>query len=157
MVDVIAGLQGLNGLLSAAKALKDMNSESIRVQASIDIQRQLLAAIQDYQALSEANRALEAECVRLKDWSNERKNYQLEEIGDQGVLAYVFQEPDDDPAPAHTLCPSCFADTQKSILQTVLRQPGRTKVLFCHRCALELYVEGHWQPEHAAGTGGRKR
>lgn len=48
MVDIFPGISAFNGMLGAAKALKDINDTVIRNQASIDLQGQILTAQEAY-------------------------------------------------------------------------------------------------------------
>lgn len=141
VAEVFAGLSAFKSMLDSAKALSQMHDDSIRLQASIDLQRQLFEAQQAYQTLAEEKRAAEAEVVRLRDWAAERERYELKEHGHRKVLAYALKENEQDSGPAHSLCPNCFAGTKKSILQPE-RRIGGAEVLNCHACGFTGWISG---------------
>lgn len=49
--------------------------------------------------------------------------------------------------PPHFLCPDCFEERRRSILQEERRTSGGLDVMFCHRCGLEISRTGIRYPE----------
>ena len=88
----------------------------------------------------------------------EKERYELQPVGDTGVLAYTLKDSVEPPEPPHQLCANCFNDRAKSILQPEQRNHGRAHLLVCHRCKAEIYTFGQ-NPTGAqgkAGTWGRQ-
>ncbi|MCG8403481.1 MAG: hypothetical protein MJA84_18075 [Firmicutes bacterium] len=160
MVDVgaIAGLVGaLKGATDIAKAMKDLNDASAVNAKVIELQAQILSAqtsaleAQDERAtLIDRIRALEAEVADLKAWDAQKKCYELKPTrnGNNAPLAYAPKEIVEGAGPVHWLCPTCYENRKKSVLQPESRVPGRAEVLTCHSCGLDLYVQGHPEPAH---------
>ena len=119
-----AGYDGLKATTGIVQGIFALKSETEKNQAIIDIQRNVLEA---QRALTEADGVhaadlkriaeLEQEIVRLKDWSAERKRYQLVDVW-QGAFAYMPKPGMEDGQPAHWLCTNCFNQGRRSFMQS---------------------------------------
>lgn len=103
---------------------------------------QVLSAKREQAAMLDENESLKTEIARLKAWDSERQRYELKPRSphNPGALAYRLKEDCGDSEQQHWLCPTCFDDGRKSILQE--RQgPRRTIIASCPRCktSLEFY------------------
>lgn len=128
------------GVLFKLKSQTDVQAKAIELQTIVlDLQGQL-QAIQAAQA-AEARRGteLEAEVRALREWSVNAAHYRLHRF-EAGGMAYRFQPPDDDESAAHDLCPQCYEQKIKSILQ-ITEPVGWNKALKCHRCNCVVLVE----------------
>lgn len=158
--DIQSGIGGARAVLDIAKGIRSLESEASINEAVIDIQRHAIEAQQALfaaqEAIGEKTRRidqLEQENARLKSWSEDRATYELADTG-QGALAYRSISPDQKGV-APWLCPNCFEEGRKSILQPERYSVGRTETLLCHRCHLELLVEGQRREGQPRPTGKR--
>ena len=153
--EVFAGLGAFKTMLDLAKRFKDIDDRATRNTVAIELQEKILAAQEQQSALVAQVRALEEEVAALKAWDADKQRYQLTKIGKDGVFAYGLKEGMEAGEPDHKLCVNCYNQGQKSVLQMEVRVPGMDEVLACPRCGADIYVSGHWRPEHSTGRGRR--
>jgi hypothetical protein len=145
--DVSVLVSSLSTAVTIAKTLVSLrdsaklNDKIIELQQPLlDANAKALAVVEKQLSLLSRNDELEKECVRLKDWSAERQNYELKEIA-VGAFAYVEKDFVGQPQSARKLCCNCYDQTVKSLLQQS-REPfgGRNMmtVLTCPRCKTKL-------------------
>jgi hypothetical protein len=154
--EALAGLGALKSAFDIAKGLKDISDAALRNAAVIELQEKLLSAQQAQSALSQLVDDLEKEVADLKKWGADKKRYELAEVA-SGVLAYAIKEAVRGAEPEHHLCPDCYQNGQKSLLQREYREVGRASLLVCHRCGLDLYLTGMREPEHGSHSKDSKR
>ena len=123
-----------------AKAL-ELQGEVIAAQAST------LAAQAGQSVLLKRVNELETEVTELKEWNAEKEKYQLENVRRPtapggAAFAYAFKKPEGTPGTMHHICPNCYEDRRKSILQGEHIEIGRVDLLFCHHCGLEINLTG---------------
>jgi len=148
MIELFASAYGsAKAALDIAEGYVSLKTETARNEAVINIQRSVLEyqrtigmAEREYAAGLKRIDALEAEIVRLKDWSAEKQRYELADAGN-GCLAYRLKAGMGDGEPPHWLCPNCYEDGKKSILQPQ-KHPGLSETLDCPRCQTRLLVRG---------------
>jgi hypothetical protein len=122
--------KNLLGLRDKAK----LNEKVIELQSVIiTAQSQTMSIQQNSTALEARIRELEAECMRLKDWSAEKQNYSYRAIA-RGVFAYVQKQVVSNFQQAHKYCCNCFDQGEKSLLQETMRPYESTYRLICPRC-----------------------
>ena len=111
-------IQDITKALISLRDFEKLNAKVLELQhAIITAQQQAIAIQQSYTLLEAKTRELEAECMRLKDWSSEKEKYAIREIA-SGVFAYVEKKQPMDPAQrAHKYCCNCFDRSEKSLLQ----------------------------------------
>lgn len=147
MMDAIMGAVG--GVRAAIDAVRGINSKLTAVEIA-EVKQVLLERLGEAQiALGDARenlqtardqlRTLEAEVVRLKDWSAEAENYALADTG-RGAVAYLPKGVEPSPKSGAWLCPHCFADFKKSHL--IPEDRGPYWVLRCHPCKFEIITNG---------------
>jgi hypothetical protein len=158
MVDgVMAGLSAFSGLIGMARGLKDINDGVVRNEAIFELTSKLLDAQQEYAALLARVGELEKKLTSFENWEREKERYELKEHGFGKVLAYALKEGVDPPEHPHSVCPDCYQQGKRAILQTVSRFPGRNEILLCQACGWEAYTTGHWSPDHAKANHRRPR
>jgi rubredoxin len=116
------------GIATAAKALKgildtvqDVKTRQVirEIQDQlIDLQTQMLTVHAHYQTLAEAKREVEEKLVAYEKWDADAARYELKEIA-RGFFMYVLKPDQAQGNPIHWLCPNCFQDRKKSIMQKV--------------------------------------
>jgi len=148
MNEVAAGIASLKAAFEITKAmirLRDVaaiQSKVIELQGEIvSAQEGALAAQEAQSALSKRVCELEKEVADLKAWDAEKEKYQLTKIT-RGVFAYALKEQAGTREPNHYICPNCYEDGHKAILQTEPRFPGFADVLVCLRCGCEINATG---------------
>ena len=149
MVDIFMGLGSFKLMLDAAKNLKNISDPDIRNDAVVALQEQIVAAQESYSALLESVRTLEAEARNLETWESEKKRYELKKVTEHSkILAYTLKESEQGAETLHWICPDCYSQAKKSLLQYAVRTPGRAEVLACQTCGWAGYLSGMWYPEH---------
>lgn len=144
MADLGKALLGMRDAVLIQNKVAELNGEILSAQASA------LATQMDQFTLLEQKRALEEEVARLKAWDAEKQKYQLAKLNPHtDVFAYTLKQDSGVTEPPHSLCPQCYQDGVKTILQKEIRLP-LAEVLVCNRCGSELYIMGRRHPEHAA-------
>ena len=74
--------------------------------------------------------------LQLADWNAQAARYELKEIA-TGVFVYASKNDTEGTDPAHWLCPNCYQDRNKSILQRKSRDWGGTTYA-CPRCSTSI-------------------
>ena len=138
MVDVFAGISAFNGILSAAKALRDMDNRVARNEAVIELQGQILTAQEHYSALLEQVRELKEKVTSFEKWDAEKEKYELKNLG-AGSVAYMLKPEARGSTPPHWVCTNCFSDKRISIIATKWE---RGPIYSCPHCKVQLSV-GH--------------
>lgn len=151
MVDM-AAIAGVTGALRSAndilKAVVHAHDITI-VQGKIaELQREILSAQSsafnaqsDQFALLQDKRDLEEKVASLETRATEKERYQLDQIA-PGVFAYKLKPETKPIEPPHHICAECYNRGHKSILQQEARYPGRSTVMVCFGCGLEVYTSG---------------
>lgn len=148
VMDVIAGVSALKTAFDMAKSIKDANDFAVRQGIAIELQEKIFSAQQAQALLIEEVNSLKAEIAGFETWDAEKQRYQLKPLGQNGVFAYELKQGHENSEPSHWICPDCYQDRKKSILQTVMRYPGMARVLVCQKCGFEVYESGAWHKDH---------
>jgi hypothetical protein len=144
LVDLSQGLLKLRDLTKIGEIVVKFNNEIMATQ------RAAMAANTQQAAMAEEIGALKARVTELETWDREDKeNYELKPLG-QGVRAYAIKGAEPNSENAHSICPDCYQQSKKRILQQVTKTPGHADVLVCQTCGWEGYIYGNWRPEHGA-------
>lgn len=129
-------LQGLN----ATNTQVQVNDAKLALQQIIfDAQAALADAKEEQASSTERIRELEAEIMRLKDWSTERERYELKRFY-PGTLAYALKLSMANGEPTHMLCQHCYGRNEKSILQATPSLRDKYRMHLCHSCKTEVYL-----------------
>lgn len=150
MAEITQGVQSLSTVVKAIKALTDKarqqgeDSELIReINAAIIEMQEVVISVTQTAAMVQVNESklsrriaeLEQEISRLNDWNDEANRYELMNTGDTGQFGYkiaygVKTESTREGEPKHFLCPNCFENRVRSVLQNM-----RVFGLVCNRCS----------------------
>jgi hypothetical protein len=114
--EIFAGLAAFKQILDTASALKDMNDQTVRAAAVIDLQKQILDAQRQQFEVLQRNAELEATVAAFEKWNTEAQRYQLKDYGGN-TFAWEIRADAANGEPIHRLCPTCFSQRRKSILQ----------------------------------------
>lgn len=152
LAEVSAGLSALSAAYEIAKGLKDINDQVRLNAAIIELQAQILAAQEGAGAARRQIDELEHQLDRRNKWAETAAKYALQDFG-SNTFAYAFVKEDGDPAPAHCVCPRCFEEEKRSILQRTGYANGQEHYR-CAACDLVLHL-GTYQapPRNPPGNG----
>lgn len=127
------------------KVLSDLKDASAFQSKLIDLQREImsaqtsaLAANSDQFALLDKVRKLERHVDDLEAWSQEKSRYELKDFG-CGTFAYALKQGMELGEPFHRICPTCYQQGRKSILQSLWAADGRENVS-CAFCKSETIL-----------------
>ena len=154
MWELVAIGQGFNALKSATEAVKSlmgMRGDARVLEEAIKLNKEILAAQAaltqaqtEQTVLTDAIRNLEKENAGLKEWDSDKKRYDLTRF-DPGVFTYALRPDAANGQPIHELCPRCYDNGEKSILQATTEVRMRRRVRFCPTCKNE-YAYGPEAP-----------
>jgi hypothetical protein len=123
--------------------------EAIKLYGQIVSAHQSALAAQSAQvALIEEKRALEAKLAEFEEWDRTKQRYELQPVG-HGAFVYVVKEGERRAEPPHSICPNCYEQRRRSILQSsgINRHTGEER-LSCLSCEKVIVVP------HGAQRGG---
>ena len=139
---IIAALKGAVGL---SKELKAFPLGEAASKKAAEVDAQIFAAYESALAsqarqleLSKRNQELEEEVTRLKSWDVQKGDYELKAI-ENSAFVYSLKENAKSAEPVHWLCPPCYENSKKSILQRGTPFQRRYPWL-CPVCKAEIRV-----------------
>lgn len=139
--EIPAIVSALNGIKELAKAVSNSKVDAALREQAIesnfaitDALNALITLHAKYQAVLHEKDELEKRLMEMENWNEEAAKYTLTEMV-QGVFVYALKDDYKTTAPAHWLCPKCYEDKKKSILQF---KPTMTALEYsrfvCPRC-----------------------
>jgi hypothetical protein len=137
VTEAIAGLGAIKTAFDMAKALENIHEAVARDRAVIDLQREILAAQQAQFALVDRLRDLEKELAKFEDWETEKTRYYLRDYGG-ATLAYELKGAPPGGEPPHRICPACYQNRKKGLLQSRGLNAYRQEIVKCTGCDKEL-------------------
>ncbi|WP_415034899.1 hypothetical protein [Azonexus sp.] len=159
MIDSIAGAFGaIKGAAEITQGLLSLKTDAaVATKATeltgiiFDVQQKLIAIQSDYAAVVARERDLEAKIMQLENWAHEQERYQLHELA-PGTLTYRIKPAMQGTEPMHDLCPRCYQNGIKSILQNNGIEKGH-HILLCPQCKTALIGERFNDSAGAAMAG----
>lgn len=138
VADLGAMVTSLRAVAELTKLVVDAHDAGARREKSIELQGQIVTALDRALAAQLAQTTLlkqvielEEEVADLKAWDAEKQKYQLTKLSASNeVFGYTLKEQGSVAEPKHALCANCFEDEKKSILQGETRLP-LAEVLVC--------------------------
>ena len=141
------------GAIQSLKLAKDVLKAFRSLQVTAEVQGKLMelqGLVSDaYTATIEARadqltmqdqiHELKSELMKFENWETEKERYELKEVV-SGRFVYATKEPVESGEPPHKICPNCYGNRIKTILQFEYRAPrgggGRLSGsrLECLRC-----------------------
>lgn len=134
---IVSALSSLKAARDVSKALLDLKVETDVQLRVIELQRLILSAQEETLNVQERIRTLEAELAKVDRWETKRQRYILGELG-EGKFAYRLREQEVGGEPVHWICPNCYEDRRRSILQVV--NYTTYKSYDCQRCGIGIEV-----------------
>lgn len=127
---------------SLGKALVDLKIEGeVRAKviamndALLEAQQRMFEVQTSHAEMAEKVRKLEEELAKYQSWEREKKRYELQKT-EAGGQVYRLKPDMADGEEAHDLCPNCYQEGVKIILQPSDSRSHQT--LVCHRCSAEI-------------------
>jgi hypothetical protein len=113
----------------------DTKQKVIDLQSAIlDLQHRILQAQAEQDELARAKGELERKLLEYERWHADAARYELRDLAD-GIFVYSLKADQRGNEPTHYLCPHCFGERKKSILQ----RPGAGYTNYvCHACKLDI-------------------
>ena len=142
MSEFVAGLSIFKALYDSAKDLKDINDATIRNSAVIELQEKILTAREAQTALTERINELERVVASFEAWDVEKQRYKMKTTA-QGGIVYSLNVNAELSEPPHDICPNCYQNRRKSILQkkevnAATMGLGKPPLLKCIACNAEV-------------------
>ena len=135
--EVFPGIGSFKQMFDMARALKDMSDQNIRVTTAIDLQQRILEAQEQQSGLARRVAELEAIVAAYEKWDTEAQRYQLKDYGGN-TFAWELKAAAANGEPIHRLCPNCFSQRCKSILQFHFRTMNSQDRYNCPACKTEF-------------------
>jgi hypothetical protein len=132
-----AGLSAIKTAFDLARGLKDIDDPARRNAAVMDLQEKILSAQAAQSGLVERVRELESQVKAFEDWDAEKKRYQMRDVGG-GTFVYDLKPDMAQGEPPHRLCPACYQNRKKGILQSRGRNAFQQEMVVCSECAKQF-------------------
>ncbi len=139
VAEVMSGLSAFSTMFGIAKSMKDMNDAVIRNQAVYDLTEQILAAQEKYAATIERVHELEKQVAAFENWDAESKRYELRDYG-AGTFAFEFRISPTGREPPHRICPACYENRKKGLLQSRGKDAWAREMVKCAGCDKEFVL-----------------
>jgi superfamily II helicase len=129
----------LERVYKSVKALLGFKEQSEMLGLVNSTQSELFGLRAEHQAALRRISELEAELVQVKQWEEDKRRYKLHEVS-PGTFVFRIDPVKQEGEPAHDLCPHCYQEAVKSILQRgAVAQQHDT--LRCPRCAAVFLLD----------------
>lgn len=156
MVDPQSVVLGLSGAAKLLQTLKNLVTtadarEELSKLYDVIITAQGNAFEMDIQkrAMADEIRTLEEKILQFEAWQREKLRYAMDPIG-PGVFAYALKKEAAGAEPPHWICPNCYAQGKKSLLQHNGSALTRESALVCQACKGKLQSTNYLpQPRYA--------
>jgi hypothetical protein len=145
--EIPTALAALSNLRTLTKAVADSKVDAaLREQAIesgfaiIDAQNAIISLQSQYQSLLEEKDRLKQSLIEMKNWETESAKYELTQIA-EGLFVYALKDNYKPTTPPHWLCPDCYQNGKKSILQftdALSTTSRRNNIFRCGQCKLEI-------------------
>jgi hypothetical protein len=130
-------VKSATGILHLVKDA-DTRQKVIELQTSIlDLIDRVRLAQAEQDELTKIKDELEHKLMEYQRWDAEAARYELRQLAD-GIFVYAVKPDHKGSEPAHYLCPHCFGQKKRSILQ----RPGVGYTNYvCHDCKMDINPE----------------
>lgn len=136
--------KGINSLKSEV----DRNESISKVlEVLLAVQTQALSVNAIAQKLQEEKYELTKKVMEFEKWAKTEAQYELKEFA-PGVFVYAYKKGDNLKEPMHWLCPNCWQEKKKSILQRRYHE-ATFGAYICNKCEKEIT----WDNSPDSGIG----
>jgi hypothetical protein len=155
IAEITVVIKSIKAALNIAKGMKSLNDTVVRnesvsklLDTLISLQMQALEVQSQAQALDIENFEMKRKLLEAEDWKKTEENYKLKDLG-ANVYVYAYNKEGDSREPMHYLCPNCFSDKKKSILQC--KDVYDAEVLYdCLACKSEIRYNSNKETSDAS-------
>jgi formate dehydrogenase maturation protein FdhE len=148
---IAAGIGSLKTAFELTASISNLRDESLIKAKILELQNAILSAQSSAMEQQLLNRSLLDEIdktrknyAELQDSIAQLENYELVDYGDE-TFAYEFKG--DERTPAHKICPNCYSNGKKSILQFSYTQNDKRSLYSCQNCKAEYQLGRRVQPQ----------
>jgi hypothetical protein len=127
------GLSTFKSMFDLAKSIKGMDDAIKRNEAVSEFWEQIFTAQTRYAAAVEQIKELEAKLASFEMWEAEKARYHLRDYGG-GTFAYELKGDSPGGEPPHRICPSCYQQGKKGLLQSKGQNAWRQERVECSEC-----------------------
>ena len=144
IAEAVTSLKTASDIAKTLINLKDSASIQPKISELYDTilsaQRSALAAQSSQFSLLETARGLEKKIADFETWDHERLRYELRDVNPSrgSVFVYALKEEAVGAEPFHLICPKCYQNRRKSILQATSELRMRLRVHECPECKAEF-------------------
>ncbi len=140
-MDIATGYSALTAAFEIAKGLKNIDDRVKLNAAVIELQEKILSAQQAATEAKSRMQEMERRIESYEDWKKIAARYRLKDFG-ASTFAYELIPEHADGEPTHRICPRCFEDRKRSVLQFAFRTASHQDKYSCPSCGIE-YLFGH--------------
>ena len=126
----------VKGLKSSHDAKTITQAQSQILEHLFALQVAALALQEKHSALIHEKQALIKKIEQFEQWRNTESEYELKELK-PGIFVYSYKNSQQSVIPMHWLCPHCWNDRKKSILQSGFHDES---VYNCNRCNFVFHL-----------------
>jgi hypothetical protein len=127
------------------QAHTEAERDAVRLEfhgAILDVEAKISDVQARYQTLLESNEQLKKQLADYDEWEKERIRYSLVSVGSGGFV-YALNPDQKSHDPPHWLCPHCYSERHKSVLQYASMESGVSgKFWQCPRCKCRIIAHG---------------
>jgi hypothetical protein len=139
VAETLTGLSAFKSMFDIAKSIKNMDDAIKRNEAVADLWEQIFSAQSRYAAAVEQINELEAKLVSFEAWEAEKARYYLRDYGG-GTFAYELKGAPPGAEPPHRICPTCYQDRKKGLLQSRGQDAFHREMVKCSSCDREFVL-----------------
>jgi len=143
IMDISTSLAALKSMAEFAKLIISSKVDAAVREKAIELQSIIISLNSDmfsmqaqYGAVLQANQALEQKIAELEQWETEAARYELKEIV-PAVFVYAIKPESATAEPSHWICPDCYQNKRKSILQRKTKTRLGT-IYACLSCGAQI-------------------
>lgn len=156
VAEVFGGISALKAAFDMTKTIADMSDAAKRDRLSINLQKEILAALAAQSELAEEVSELTTKLTSFETWETEKERYQL--CGhSKGFVVYALKKTSANGEPPHWLCTDCYQNRKKAFLKAAGPDEPfgseREKTLWkCHLCGSSIRAKHTIQPSFLENT-----
>ncbi len=131
-MDIVNILKSSHDDHTISKAQSEIFDRLLAIQANAAILQEKHSAL-----VNEKNELAE-KVMQFEQWVKTESEYELKKLT-CGILVYSYKSSQNSKKPMHCLCPNCWEDRKKSILQ-IIRKTSDGIVYCCYRCKYDFFI-----------------
>ena len=131
--EISMALKGFKTAVEITKRILNISKDTDLKKEVIELRDFILSIQSKYSTLLDIKNQLEKKLIEYEDWDKTESQYQLKEIT-SGIRVYSPKEDSGLSDSDHWLCPNCFNDRKKSILQLDFDDDELGQYYICPKC-----------------------